>query len=102
MRDFKKLQYFVGKVCTVLTVPINRDFRSENPATYPEPLFLYFLGVVESLDETCVVLRQVQSGRKTCLMMDKVVGVAEEEVLDPDDPKNAAVMKQFDKPETPP
>lgn len=87
--NIEQLRYFVGKVCTVFTLPINREFKTENPNTYPQQLYVYFVGFVESVSETGIMLRQALTGMKTFLFLNHVVGISEEEVLDEKDPKHA-------------
>jgi hypothetical protein len=74
------LKYFLGKVCTIFTTQINRDFRTENPQKYPMMVYQYFIGYVEAIDDTGVLIKQAATGLKTFLFLDHVVGIAEEEV----------------------
>ena len=76
------LERFKGKVCTVFTVPVNRDFRTENPKVYPGQIYNYFLGVIDEIDENGFILTQAKSGLSSYFYHAGVVMVAEEEVLD--------------------
>jgi hypothetical protein len=89
------LTHFIGKVCTVFTVPINRDYQKENPKTYPQQLYAYFMGVVESIDQHGVMLTQLLTGKKTFFYHSSIVGIAEEEVIDPEDPNNKQIMEEM-------
>lgn len=92
----KSLQYFVGKACTVFTVPINRDYRTENPNTYPQQLLMYFTGVVESVDDIGLTLVQLDSGhQKSFFFLDRVVGIAEETVLNPEKEEDKKVIDKL-------
>ena len=82
--DLKNLNYFIGKVCTIFTVPINREYQKENPGTYPQQLYTYFVGVVESINEYGIMLKQLQSKNKSFYFVSHIIGIAEEEVLDPE------------------
>ena len=53
---YKSLNYFKGKVCTVFTNGTNRNFKEENPKTVVEHNLLYFMGVVEEIDEMGILL----------------------------------------------
>jgi hypothetical protein len=88
------LKYFFGKVCTVFTVPINRDYHKENPKTYPQQLHAYFMGVVESIDQHGIMLTQLD-GKKSFFYHGAIVGIAEEEVLNPEDPANKEIMEEM-------
>ena len=74
------LNYFVGKVCTVFTRPINRDFQAENPEYYPQQLINYFVGTVESVDDEGIMLVQSANRLKTFIER-PIVAIAEEEVV---------------------
>ena len=45
----ESLKYFIGKICTIFTMPINRNFKEENPNTFIEQPYHYFLGVIEKI-----------------------------------------------------
>jgi hypothetical protein len=95
--NIEQLRYFVGKVCTVFTHPINRDFKTESPQSYPQQLYVYFVGYVESVSETGIMLTQALTGLKTFLFLNHVIGISEEEVLDENDPKHAEEIENFKK-----
>ena len=87
--------YFIGKICSVFTVQTNRNFKEENPATYPQQVYQYFLGLVEAFDQEGVVLQQLNSNRKTYICTHQLVAIAEEEIMDPSDPKDAVVINEL-------
>jgi hypothetical protein len=90
----KHLERFVGKVCTVFTVGINRDFKQENPKTYPKPLYVYFMGAIEFVNEHGI-MQQVTTGLSTFVFMNNVVSISEEEVLDPENENDAEMIKKY-------
>lgn len=93
------VEYFIGKVCTIFTTPINRNYKEENPTSYPQQLYTYFTGVVDGIDNNGIFLTQLQTGLKSFFIWNHVIGIAEEEVLDPKNPKDAEIIeKQFKKP----
>jgi len=93
------LEYFVGRVCTVFTVQTNRDFKSENPQTFPQPVFHYFVGKVLEVGQKGIVLEQWNSQKKlrTFFFMDHIVSISEEEILNPSDPKDKEVIDDYRK-----
>jgi hypothetical protein len=95
MRDVKKLNHFLGKVCTVFTYQTNRNYKEENPVTFLEQIFNYFVGVIESIDDDGVMLTQTQTGQKTFMFMHGIIGIAEEQVLDPSVQEDAEIIEKF-------
>ena len=71
--------YFIGKICTIFTVPFNRDFQQENPQRYPEQVYKYFVGVVEYIDDHGLMLQQSTTGLKSWISLNHIVAIAEEE-----------------------
>ena len=93
----KNLQYFVGKICTIFTTPINRDFKAENPAIYPQQLVDYFVGTVELVDEYGVMISH--NNLKTWISSKNLVGIAEEEKPVPVGKKEDEIMASYKKEE---
>jgi hypothetical protein len=93
------LNYFVGKVCTVFTVQTNRDFKSENPQTFPQPIFHYFVGKVLEVTQKGIFMEQWNSSKKlrTFFFMEHIVSISEEEILNPSDPKDREIIEEFRK-----
>lgn len=86
--DLKKLDYFVGKVCTVLTGPTNWKLDQKQTLDY-------FLGVVESIDNLGVVLVNVINNKKTYIFSDSLVAIAEETVVDPNDQQTIDELEEY-------
>lgn len=95
----KQLEYFLGKVCTIFTIPVNRDFKSENPTTFPQPVFHYFVGKIIEIDDKGIFLQQWNNNKKlrSYFFIEHIVGISEEEVLDPARPEDAKVIEDFKK-----
>lgn len=93
------LEYFVGKICTVFTVQTNRDFKAENPQTYPQPVFHYFVGRVIEVNQKGICLEQWNSEKKlrSFFFMDHIVSISEEEMLNPSDPKDRQIIEEYKK-----
>ena len=92
------ISYFKGKLVTVFLRTINRDFKTEIPNAYPKPLYRYFMGVVEDMTPDGILIQQATNGLKAFYLWDSVAGIAEEELLDPDNPEDAEKIKEFVKP----
>jgi len=88
-------KYFLGRVCTILTMPINRDYQAENPASYPQPLLEYFTGIVEHMGDEYIIVRQLGSDLKCMFYTSKIVGICEERTLDPDVAEDKAEIEQL-------
>lgn len=96
----KKLDYFLNKICTIFTKQINRDFKAENPTTYPQPIFHYFVGKILEIDNKGILIQQWNNNNKKLLsyfFIDHVISICEEEILDPNDPKDAEVIDNYKK-----
>jgi hypothetical protein len=93
------LDYFLGKICTVFTVPTNRDFKSENPQTFPQPVFHYFVGKVIEINTKGICIEQWNNDKKlrTFFFMDHVISISEEEILDPSNPKDLKIIEEYKK-----
>jgi len=93
------LEYFVGRICTIFTVPTNRDFKSENPQTFPQPVFHYFVGRVVEVTSRGVCIEQWNNDKKlrTFFFMDHIVSISEEEILDPSNPKDKEIIEEYRK-----
>jgi len=93
------IEYFVGKICTVFTVPTNRDFKAENPQTFPQPIFHYFVGKVLEVNQRGVLIEQWNSEKKlrTFFFMNHLVSISEEEILDPSRPTDLEVIEEYKK-----
>ncbi len=89
------LSYFQDKMCTIFTVQINRNFKEENPATYPQQMHEYFMGWVEGIDEYGIMLKQIKGNRRTYIFYTNIVSIAEEEVLYANNPEDAKIIDNF-------
>lgn len=87
------LTYFKGKVCSIFTVQTQRKMKNA------EEEFQYFVGVVESIDSYGIFITQISTGLKSYFYANNIVGICEEEVLDPKDPNDSEIIKEIS-PET--
>lgn len=86
------MQYFVGKPVTIFTHPINRQFAEED-------LIKYFVGEVQSVDNTGVLMRQFGCDRQSYFTWHGILGIVEEETFNPDDPKDMEKIAEMMKAE---
>lgn len=93
----KDLEYFEGRICTIFTIPTNRDFKAENPNTFPQPVFHYFVGKVLSITNHGITLEQWNNNKKlrSFFFSEHIVGISEEEILNPTDPKDAETIEKY-------
>jgi hypothetical protein len=90
--NLKNLKYFKGKVCSVFTHPINRNFHQENPKNFIQQNVLYFVGLVEDIEEEGILITQLQTGFKSYFFLANIIAICEEEVLDPSKEQDAKVI----------
>ena len=97
MKTDHPLQHFVGKVCTIFTTPINRNYKEENPQTFPEPMYHYFTGRIESIDALGILVSQVLTPEKckSYFFWQNLVGIAEEAELSPNIPEHASEIQKI-------
>lgn len=85
------LNYFKGKVCTILTSPTNRHFVDE--AQYANT----FLGLVDKVDNLGVWVIQLTTKKKSFFTHHSLVGIIEESVRIFDSEEEAnALRKQLE------
>jgi hypothetical protein len=86
----KKLQEcFIGKVCTILTVSVNKtNFTDVQMADF-------FTGIVESIDEDGVMLRHHLTNMRNFYVSSQVVAILEEQVISEDDPNYKQVVDEI-------
>ncbi len=84
----KALQYFVNKPCSVFVEPTARQLNEKQAISY-------FLGVIESIDDSGVMMRHPATGCKNFFFRNYVVGICEEEILDPANPNDAKAIEQY-------
>lgn len=87
--QIESFDYFVGKVCSVHTRPLN--WRLDDDATVA-----YYVGVVNSVNECGVCVTNVVNGNKTFIMMPHVVAIAEESVVDREDPGTEKMLRDLE------
>jgi hypothetical protein len=84
------LRYFVGKICTISTVQINYRFKEEQ-------MMDYFMGFIEEIDDTWIWLTHPQTKCKSCIAIQYLVAIAEEQVLYENKPEDAKIIEEYRK-----
>jgi len=87
------LNYYMGKVCTVLVDRV-ASFQSNMS---PEEATQTFTGVVNNIDSHGVYITDLTSKTKNFFTMDHIVGLREEKVLDPNDPNDQKEIELIQK-----
>ena len=86
----EQMQYFVGKVCTIITPPMA---MSLTPATHRD----WFTISVDGIDHEAVIGTDVLRGTKHLFFFDApIMGIVEEQTIGPDDPRYKDVKKQME------
>lgn len=94
------IKYFVGKICTIITGPINRNFKDEaqavgKPELYPMNLVDHFMGRVVSIDANSIVIQHPIIGTMGYFRLANIVGIIEEQELDPNNPEHAKAIEEY-------
>lgn len=84
----KSLEYFVGKACTVFVTGMPKHFNHEQFNDY-------FVGVVESANEDALVTVHPITGCKNYFPYAHIMGISEEQVLDPSQPEQAKFIEDL-------
>jgi hypothetical protein len=85
MKNSDTLKYFVGKICTIFTSPINREFTERQNVDY-------FVGRVDGFDDKGILMSHVISNCKNYYFFQNVISIAEEQLVDSDDP----IVKEYE------
>jgi len=87
----KLKEFFLGKVCTVITVGVNKG-------AFPDQQFAeFFTGIVEAIDKDGVFTKHHLTGCKNFYAMEYVVGIIEEQVITDDNPKYQEIVEEVKK-----
>lgn len=81
MISTKELQYFVGKVCTILTKQVTGTFKIEDRRFVD-----FFTGRVIAINQTTVWLEHVITKAKSAFFIDALAAIVEEQTVAEDHP----------------
>lgn len=91
IQTIKKLQDFIGQVCTILTSSVCKQNFTD--VQFPD----FFLGVIESVDEDGVFSKHPLTGCKNFYSWQHVVAIFQEQVIEETDPKYKEIMEEVKK-----
>lgn len=89
-KTVQNLQYFVGKVCSVFTPPINRSFDEIRSREH-------FVIKVEDITNDGIWGKHPYRETFSFFPMNYVALIQEEQVLDPSNPEHKAALDEFEK-----
>ncbi len=90
-KTVERLQYFKGKVCTILTSPINREFNE----TFARE---HFVVQVQEIGRECIWGTHPYNGTVAFFPMQSVISIQEEIVLDPvNNPEHKKMIEEYEK-----
>lgn len=84
------MQYFVGKICTIFTNPVNRNFDEKMSREH------FVIRVGEITADSIWGIRMDENGA-VWFSTDQVVGIQEEQELDPNNPEHKKMIEEFEK-----
>jgi hypothetical protein len=88
LANVEELQYFVGKVCTIITPNINWAFDKQQTADY-------FSGIVEKITPQGVWTIHVITKLKNFYPLHNIMAIIEEQYVSADDPNYEAIMTEY-------
>jgi hypothetical protein len=90
-KTIDRLQYFKGKVCTILTTPINREFNE----TFARE---HFVVEVQEIGRECLWGTHPYNGTVAYFPMSYIISIQEEVVLDPvNNPDHRKMIEDYEK-----
>lgn len=87
----KKLQCFIGKVCTVLTNSVCKQNFTD--VQFPD----FFVGVIDIIDEDGIFSRHPLTGCTNFYSWNHVVAIFEEQVIEESDPRYEKILEEVKK-----
>lgn len=88
VESIKQLNYFLNKPITVITCKTNRNFNEEQNIDY-------FTGICEKITFDGLLTRHPVTNCKNFFMFSSIVGVFEEQQLDPDNPEHKVLIDEI-------
>ncbi len=95
MNDFKAktiehMQYFVGKVCTIFTPPINREFDELRSREH-------FVVKIEEINSDGIWGTHPYRGTVSFFPISYLTLIQEEQLIDPNNPEHQQMIKEYEK-----
>ena len=91
----RELNYFVNKVVTFIVPAINRSFNEES-------MIDYFVGKVTKVDEAGIWYEHIKTKCLNFLFFDKIISIAEEKIVEIEEPREENVSEVVSNPKEPP
>jgi hypothetical protein len=88
---YKKLQEFVGKVCSILTTAVAKPNFSDLQFND------FFVGIIEEISEDGIFSKHPSTGCLSFYSWPQVVGVFQEQVVPQDDPEYQNILSELKK-----
>lgn len=88
-KTLEHLQYFIGKICTIFTQPVNRGFKEDVARQH------FVIRVGEITDESVWGCR-LDERAAVWFPMHEVISIQEEQELDPTNPEHKALIQRFE------
>jgi len=82
--------YFTGKIVTILSTPINRQFDEKQSMDY-------FVGRFDHISEMGIWATHPTTGCKNFYLLHHIIGIIEEQFVKKDDPNYEEVMNEYEK-----
>jgi hypothetical protein len=89
-KTIEHMQYFVGKICTIFTQPINRNFSEQIAREH------FVIRVGEITADSVWGIR-LDENSAVWFRTDQVIGIQEEKELDPNNPEHKKMIEEFEK-----
>lgn len=87
----KKLQDFVGKVCSILTTSVSKP-------NFTDVQFSdFFVGIIEEISEDGIFAKHPMTGCLAFYSWPQVVGIFQEQVIDQTDPQYETILSEIKK-----
>lgn len=84
----KSLNYFLNKPITIITHTINRSFNETQNIDY-------FTGICEKITIDHIITRHPITGCKNLFMLGSIIGIFEEQQLDPNNPEHKMLIDEI-------
>jgi hypothetical protein len=90
-KTLEHLQFFVGKVCSIISTSMNRSFDEKISREH-------FVVLVESIDSDGIWgTHPYNKDLVSFFSLEHIISIHQEEVLDPTNPEHAAMISEFEK-----
>ena len=90
------MEYFIDKICTILTQPVNKNFADKIEHAN------FFTGLVKKIDRfpngiSLIWLEHLQTKSLSAFNLSMVVGILEEQVIKESDPRYSKLKEEAEK-----